>query len=310
MGVATGTFQYPNTSPVANGLWQFKLSQDCIEFSVACICPPLFSGNLDSNGNLTATFLFNDALLPSLTTYQLTIKAPGGGQVWNETYYLTGTAANITTIPPGGGGTGAAGSLILQTNGVNNSNQLLENLVQGTGITLTNSAGATTFNVTPLVLQTNGTTNSNQYLENLVAGTGIALTNTAGSTTLSVTPRTGMIYGNFAGGGSAVAATSIINIPIPVAMTVTGWELLADRTCSATVAVLGCTYANFPGSLTAITGADIPHITGGVASANFAVSGATWSANLAATSVVQFSVTSATTVQSLACGLIVSIPYA
>ncbi len=279
MGVATGTFQYPNTSPVANGLWQFKLSQDCIEFSVACICPPLFSGNLDSNGNLTATFLFNDALLPSLTTYQLTIKAPGGGQVWNETYYLTGTAANITTIPPGGGGTGAAGSLILQTNGVNNSNQLLENLVQGSNITLTNTAGATTFNV--------------------------AITSTS-----SLPSRTGMIYGNFAGGGSAVAAASIINIPIPVAMTVTGWELLADRTCSATVAVLGCTYANFPGSLTAITGADIPQITGAVKNANFAVSGATWSANLAATSVVQFSVTSATTVQSLACGLIVSIPYA
>lgn len=109
MGVATGTFQYPNGSPVANGQYQFKLSQDAINSPTTCVSPVLIRGNLDANGNLTATFLFNDVLSTSagLTTYyQLTVKGVNGGQVWNENYQLTGTAANLNTIPPLGSGTG------------------------------------------------------------------------------------------------------------------------------------------------------------------------------------------------------------
>lgn len=107
MGVATGTFQYPNGSPVASGLYQWKLSSDAIEFSgtSACIVPPVVRGNLDSSGNLTTTFAFNDVLSTTagaVTTYQLTVKDIGGGQVWNENYYLTGTAANLNLIAPGG----------------------------------------------------------------------------------------------------------------------------------------------------------------------------------------------------------------
>lgn len=98
---------YPNGSPVANGLYQFKLSRDAIAFSAtsACIAPPLISGNLDANGNLTATFLFNDVLSTStgLTTfYNLTVKTNQGGQIWNENYQFTGTAANLNTTPPAG----------------------------------------------------------------------------------------------------------------------------------------------------------------------------------------------------------------
>lgn len=109
MGVVTGTFQYPNGSPVANGLAQFKLSSDAIEFSgtSACIVPPIIKSNLDANGNVTATFAFNDVLSTTagaVTTYQLTVKDNGGGQVWNENYYFTGTAANLNLIPPGASG--------------------------------------------------------------------------------------------------------------------------------------------------------------------------------------------------------------
>lgn len=110
MGVVTGTFQLPNGSPVANGIFQWKLSSDAVGTS-ACIAPVLFSGSLDTNGNMTSTFAFNDALTTSAginTTYQLTIKASNGGQVWNENYYLTGTAANINTILPAGRGVSAS----------------------------------------------------------------------------------------------------------------------------------------------------------------------------------------------------------
>jgi len=101
MGVATGTFQLPNGSPVANGLFQWKLSGDALLLSTAMVVPKLITGNLDTSGNMTATFAFNDVLTASVaTSYQLTVKDAAGGQVWNEVYTLTGTAANLNLIPP------------------------------------------------------------------------------------------------------------------------------------------------------------------------------------------------------------------
>jgi len=106
MGVATGQFQYANGSPVANGLFQWKLSSDAIlATGTACIVPLLITGYLDTNGSMSATFAFNDVLSTTagaLTTYQLTVKAATGEQVWNERYHLTGTAANLNTIAPSG----------------------------------------------------------------------------------------------------------------------------------------------------------------------------------------------------------------
>lgn len=104
MGVVTGTFTLPNGSAVASGLYQWSLSSDAIEQATTCVAPMIFTGLLDSNGNMTATFLFNDVLATAYgtnTTYQLTIKDIGGRQVWNERYYLTGTAANVNSILPG-----------------------------------------------------------------------------------------------------------------------------------------------------------------------------------------------------------------
>jgi hypothetical protein len=119
MGVATGTFVLPNGAPVANGAYQWKLSGDAIQFAIpTCDAPRLFGGNLDANGNMTATFAFNDALSTTAgltTSYQLTIKDSGGGQVWCENYYLTGTAANLNLIPPGGSG---PGPVTVTTNGL------------------------------------------------------------------------------------------------------------------------------------------------------------------------------------------------
>ena len=99
MGVATGTFTYPNGSPIASGLYQFKLSAPAL-FSNACNVPVLFTGLLDTSGHMTATFNFNDVLTPTTTSYQLTVKDIHGGQVWNGIYTLTGTAANINIIVP------------------------------------------------------------------------------------------------------------------------------------------------------------------------------------------------------------------
>lgn len=106
LGVATAKFQFPNGNPVANGRWQWKLSFDALQIPVACMVPTLISGKLDANGNMTSTLAFNSILQTVLgynTTYQLTVKDFAGKQVWNENYFLTGTAANLTLIPPSGG---------------------------------------------------------------------------------------------------------------------------------------------------------------------------------------------------------------
>lgn len=315
MGVATGTFQLPNGSPVANGLYQWALCGDAVLLSVACVCPILFFGYLDSNGNMTATFAFNDALTVSTghTCYQFTVKSNNGAQVWNESYFLTGTAANLNTLPPGagcGGSTpGAGAGLILETNGVVNSDQVLLNLVQGTGMSLTNAAGATTINwvgtgsVATLVLETNGTTNTSQTLLNIVGAGPIVATNSAGATTFTIQPRTGLLGYNFAGGGSPVSAAVFGSIYLPVSMTATGWVITADQTGTAALAIMATSYSTYP-ALTATLAAVT--LTGAIKNENLTMTAAA----LPAASLVEFSVTSAALVQTLNVGLIVSIPYA
>jgi hypothetical protein len=144
MGVVTGTFLYPNGSPVASGLFQWKLSSDAIQSTTAnCIAPPLILGNLDPTGHMTATFVFNDDLFTTFganTTYQLTVKDLHGGQVWNESYYLTGSAINLNLYPPAGNPSGptiASTPLLLETNGTKNGSQQILNLIAGTGTTIT-----------------------------------------------------------------------------------------------------------------------------------------------------------------------------
>src|SRR3974377_1462106 len=114
MGVVTGIFEFPDGSPVQNGSYQFKLSGDSINIATAaCVAPVLITGALNAGGTLSTTLLFNDVLDTNLgftTFYQLTVKDQGGGQVWNENYQFSGTAANLNTIPP-------AGSLIASTTG-------------------------------------------------------------------------------------------------------------------------------------------------------------------------------------------------
>lgn len=236
MGVATGVFQLPNGSPVANGAYQWKLSQDAIQVSVGCMVPVLFGGTLDSNGNLTSTFAFNDVLYTAAgttTTYQLTIKALGGGQVWNENYYLTGTAANLNVVLPGSSSSG------------------------------------------PVL-----------YPFTRVAEIGYVID----------------------GNGTAVAAGVKGQVNVPLGCIITGWVLTADQSGSAVVDVNSGSYASFP-TLASIAGTDKPTLTSAQKNQNLSVNAGNWTTTLLAGSQVQFSVTSATTVQRLNVAIVVNIPY-
>lgn len=111
---------------------------------------------LDANGNIPvspATKVFaNDAMLPSGSFYIVQAYKADGTLAWADEQFWTILSSPSTldvgtivpTNPPGGSLGSGSSSLLLQTNGTNNSNQSLLNIAQGTGITVTNVSGTTT----------------------------------------------------------------------------------------------------------------------------------------------------------------------
>jgi len=237
VGVATGTFQFPNSSPVANGLWQWKLNTDAIQSSTAnCIVPPLIKGNLDSSGNMTATFVFNDDLLTSggaNTTYQLTVKDVHGGQVWNESYYLTGTAANINAYPPAGSGIGLSPlSGFVLTHPPGNQTISSGNLSLVGNLSVAN---LTAFNTTINALAMNG--NLTEYDGFPVAGLPIEIYSN---------PQQG-VSGSFVGTASATGSGSY--------RISWGADINTRAATNSTLGPLLVSYYNFAGALVTVTAA-------------------------------------------------------
>src|SRR6266478_8655735 len=89
-----------------------------------------------------------DVLLPAGAYYIVEAFRADGTTAWDAPQFQTvpsGSSLNVGTwIPSNPVPQPPAPTITLQTNGVNNSVQNLENLVAGTNITLTNTAGATT----------------------------------------------------------------------------------------------------------------------------------------------------------------------
>ena len=152
-----GLFQNFEGSPLANGYLIVQLSHDEQE----SVDPGLVTGlpkikiTLDSNGNIPASPAVmiwpNDQLLPGNSFYTVVGYASDGAQVFGPQYWnLTSAVSpyNVAnqqpTNPPGSGLGGSGQSLILETNGTQNSNQALLNLANGSNVTITNSAGTTT----------------------------------------------------------------------------------------------------------------------------------------------------------------------
>jgi len=81
---------------------------------------------------------------------------------------------------------GSSGSLVLETNGTPNGSQTLLNLIEGTGIILTDGGTGGVTIASDLTFQVNGSPTPTQTLLNLVAGTGITITDSgAGDVTFS-----------------------------------------------------------------------------------------------------------------------------
>jgi len=122
---------------------------------------------LNSTGNIPtspATLVWsNDVLTPGGSFYIVMAYKADGTQAWADQQYWTllsspdplDVGTIVPTNPPGSGGSGSS-TLLLETNGTINSNQSLLNIAQGTGVTITNSAGTTTISSTGADFTTSG----------------------------------------------------------------------------------------------------------------------------------------------------------
>jgi len=153
--IINGHFQDMMGNPLANGTLLFELCHDEQE--------PIDPGQvvagikktvqLDSGGNVPASPLSqlwaNSELTPSGSCYTLKAYDSTGAFVYGPQYITIPDSSpydlgNIVPIaPPGGcaGDTGGGSSIVLQTNGVNNSSQALLNLVNSGSVTFTNTSG-------------------------------------------------------------------------------------------------------------------------------------------------------------------------
>lgn len=142
--------------------------------------------------------------------------------------------------------------ILLQTDGSDNADQALLNLVSGNGITLTNTGGDVVIDG-PL-FQTNGTDNTVQTLLNLVAGTGITLTESAGSVTIdAAAPAINLTTFDFGGPATYNSVTGDLNIPI--------YQTQLDIQDEGSTVVINPDWLNFIGDGVTVTlsgtGADI-----------------------------------------------------
>jgi hypothetical protein len=191
-----GNFQNCEGQPLADGYLILTLSHDESAGPSLVVSGATIKVNLDSNGNIPsspATKIYSsDVLTPAGSYYQVIgYEADGtlayGPQIWKLT--STPNPLNVASIiplsPPGGAS--FTGPLTLETNGTQNTEQNLLNLAEGTGVTITNSAGTTTISASGsgLSLEVNGTANDDQALLNLQNGSGITITD-LGSGTVSI----------------------------------------------------------------------------------------------------------------------------
>jgi hypothetical protein len=143
---------------------------------------------------------------------------------------ITSTGADCFFNPP------SAGSpLVLKTNGVSNASQSLLNLVNSTGMSITDlGSGSISFASTggsSVLLQTNTVNNSSQSLLNLIGGAGITLSETSGSVTISGSTAgpmraLGMAFGSSS--GSALTSGTTQYVTIPFACQIKQWDMTVD----------------------------------------------------------------------------------
>ena len=99
----SGSWQYPDGSPLANGILRLQLSQDGqVNGGNGQVSGGrIVAISLDANGNIPAgTYVYAcDQMTPANLTYKVNVTAPGGALVWGmEQVAITGASYNFNTF--------------------------------------------------------------------------------------------------------------------------------------------------------------------------------------------------------------------
>lgn len=218
-----GAFQDSEGNVLANGYLMMKLNQDELVAGVGQICSGIeIRINLTALGSVSTSpaqlVWGNDQMSPVNAYYRVSGFDSRGQLAWgpnNQQVIGSGGTFDVGTwvpnqviswVPP-------LQPLLLETDGVQNGDQSLLNLVSGTGITLTDDGlGSVTIdsNGAGVTFQTNGTPNGDQTLLNLKNGSNVTITDDGlGGVTIATTPFTAFqnVFGsqhgwiaNYAGG--------------------------------------------------------------------------------------------------------------
>lgn len=182
-----GVFQDAEGNLLANGYLLMKLSQDTTISGVGSVCSGIevkiilnASGSVDT---IVPQYIWaNDQMLPINTFYKVTGYSSKGQPAWgpnNQQVLGSGGTFDVGTWVPNQMfyWDPSPQQTTLQTDGVNNSDQALLNLVAGPNITLTPSGGDVTISGIPttLALKTNNVANGSQSILNLKNGTGVTI---------------------------------------------------------------------------------------------------------------------------------------
>ena len=109
------------------------------------------------------------------------------------------------------------------------------------------------------------------------------------------------------GGGNAIATGSKGHLSIPFACTLTGWTILGDQSGSIVVDVKRSTYSGFP-TTASIAGTDKPTLSSAQKNENLGPLSAWTSTAISAGDVLEFNVSSATTVTRITVTLNATVP--
>ena len=111
------------------------------------------------------------------------------------------------------------------------------------------------------------------------------------------TARAASIVAVWDGGGGVLDSSKKVLIEVPYAGNITGWTVVADVAGTVTITVKKCSYADYPGGLTTISGTEPPRLIATMT--NQLLTLTTWSTTIVSGDILELSLSTVTYIKWL-----------